>query len=486
MNSEIASYYGIGNGDHVGRILNTLWVNSRLTPAFVEVPYYDYFKGTSSINDNPKMTYSHMEDDFPIRCINCSGTTISETEAAANLLWTIVAYPGPRLKKYDYVIYNCVGSLSPDMDERCEVCPAVTSVDGLIQGSGNPLYNLEIDIELGFTNPPNSEVCIDITSINVSTSQAYGMLSKVAGLTYWDRLGNSQDYREIKKATKPIVDREHYGQVASNPNNHKRGDVLSICSLNSHFNSTDENTGPRYALSMGGVFKLERPGTNQQPVYFAFPYAKGLWFSQGPDMRVYYGTVYDINVDYCTSGSLKITQDNKTKGCEFCIHYNSFANGGVITQSNVTDYIASTDYNTILGYWSANAITVGILPGSSHQADPDNVLYFTPNTGTCTPPSSGLIETLVVTQVGTESHYEVLKPFDYANYPNNQTYPPGTNLRLHVRARFANGDVIDQCQDLTLDANSSNYSIITAEIRGNINDYSSSQVSYQIDVYLLP
>ena len=489
MNTAIKNHYTLGDGDHVGKILSMLWkTKGFLTPAFVEVPYYASFVGTSTINNNPFMTYSHLDDSYPIPCINCEDITLAESQAATALSWTLVLNPGPRLNKYYTLISNCIGLMHTNAWDRCQVCPTVTTVDGIAEGSGSNLQHHEIEIQLGKDNSAIHDACADVIETNITGTKGYARLYKLAGFIYWDRIGDS-DYRQIKKATLPIRDRQHYGSDQNDQLNWRMGDVLTLCEHTTKFNSSDENKpGIRFALSMGGVYQLNRPGINQQPVYFAFPFAKGLWYGQGPDMRVYYGTSFSNPPQYCTTnGPQDIAQDNQIKGCEFCIYYNSFANGGVITQANVTDYLASTDYATISGYWLANAVTVGFLAGSSAQADPDNVLYFTPNNpATCTPPTTGLIESLLVTESSNESFYEVFKPFDYANYPNNQTYPAGTNLRVHVRARFANGNVIDQCQNLTLDANTNSYSTITAEIRGNINNYSSSQVSYRIDVYLLP
>jgi hypothetical protein len=58
----------------------------------------------------------------------------------------------------------------------------------------------------------------------------------------------------------------------------------------------------------------------------------------------------------------------------------------------------------------------------------------------------------------------------------------GTQILVHVQANFANGEHINDCQTITLASSTTAYSIISSEIRGNINDGSTD---YVINIYVL-
>lgn len=468
MNSRIASYYSISASDYVGDVLSTLWVRGELRPAFLSIPNYIDFVGTSVLMSNPKLAYGYEENDYPISCINCSGSSqITRSQTAGNLTYLVlVNFPSWSQAKVWKYLTNCVAQVPDLVSLRCQVCGGFPSPGGINIGSGNTLMNHEIEIDIGSNGVNGSDGCLFIDGLNNTPATAYAKLSKITGFNYYTRVGSTPDYRRLQKLIYPIEDRNYLGN--GNP---EQGDVLSLCEDVSKFNSWDEHTsGIRYALGMGGVFKLERPGTSQQPLYFSFPYATGLWFNQGPDMRVFYGTVTTTNT--CLSGRQEITQMYETHGCEFCGYYPVWN----IASTDVTNYLASTDYNFISNYWKDNVINVGVLTSASVSALNSNLLEFTAGTtGSCTPPTTTPKAQLLLLNDGT---YEYIKKFT-----GNQSYAPGTNLTVHVRANFANNEYIDECQTLTLAANANNYTLIVVQIRGDIKNYSSSVINYQVDIY---
>jgi hypothetical protein len=65
------------------------------------------------------------------------------------------------------------------------------------------------------------------------------------------------------------------------------------------------------------------------------------------------------------------------------------------------------------------------------------------------------------------------------------TYSAGTNFLVHVRAKYSNGESIDECQQISLVSGSTNIKNVAVEIRGAIKDYSASDLNYEVDVYLM-
>lgn len=112
---------------------------------------------------------------------------------------------------------------------------------------------------------------------------------------------------------------------------------------------------------------------------------------------------------------------------------------------------------------------------------PSNILTFNADNNSsddCNPTTDytniALLETL---DLNSSGWYEIQSDF------SNGTLPQGTQLIVHVQAIYANGEHLNDCQTLTLASSSTNYANISVEIRGNINNYSSSAVSYQVDIY---
>ncbi len=107
----------------------------------------------------------------------------------------------------------------------------------------------------------------------------------------------------------------------------------------------------------------------------------------------------------------------------------------------------------------------------------------------CTPQNYSNLGPLVgqLTYIQSIASYEVQN-----NFLNNASFPYGTNLLVHVQAKYKNGEEINDCYPVTLNQNLFNpndpFTNFSVEIRGDINDYDSnnpSDVFYQIDIYIL-
>jgi hypothetical protein len=253
------------------------------------------------------------------------------------------------------------------------------------------------------------------------------------------------------------------------------GDLLTLCRTNTVFNAIG-SIDFRYSLAYG-LYSIDRPGINQKPVYFYFTYGEGIWWTGAPDMGIFYGT-YDPSAS-CPNLRKEIKEDNFTQQCMPC----DFAPQTMtaITSTNVRDYLATTDYSTIYGYWSDCVITVGFVTEMSGQLtsgstpNPDLNLYYFYGQNSPTPctPTGTKIGELTLSPAG---EYEVGKRF-FSNY----SYIPGTVVNIHVVADFNNGESIDECvNNVPLLSNSGGNNLpfkgIVSVIRGDIKDYSSSSL----------
>ena len=126
------------------------------------------------------------------------------------------------------------------------------------------------------------------------------------------------------------------------------GDVLNICQQNSRTNSADE-VGGRYAFGHG-LYKLSRPGIGQKPLFFSFPYTQGLWFLDGPDMGLIYGTNKIYSNYQCPQLYLtEIEELYTTKQCEYCDIAPTILG---IQAADIRKYLATTEYSFLHNYWS--------------------------------------------------------------------------------------------------------------------------------------
>ncbi|MCC7301821.1 MAG: hypothetical protein IT233_04175 [Bacteroidia bacterium] len=475
MNARIDQYFNFAPGkDHVSLILKSIRIQGTPIMPILSVPSFHSHTPVTLISD-PHLSYGYDEIDYPIPCINCASGSIGRAEAEMQLTWTslIVVPPYVNSKPGLRRITNCLGQLDPSISNRCSVCPPNNTLDGLAIGLPQNLFGIELEIVLGTGGVPGFDYCYGtLTTLgpnSLNPPETYATLSRLPGFTYYRRIDPPfSDNVRLKKLQYSIVDRDHYSSGIF-----LEGDHLTLCEKETSFNSWEES-GVRYAFGLGGVYKLSRPGINQQPVYFIFPYAKGFWFSQGPDMRIYYGTNHTQST--CPSGTLEIQQQNETRGCEFCAFGQSFN----IPQYQVTDYIISTDLAFLQNYWLDNVISVGIKSAPTSGISIGNTLIFSASNtqpGCINPPSG---QPLVVMEVLPDGSYEYIKEFD-----NNVILPPNTTVWVRVQATFSNGEVISDCQSMTLDSSSTQYQFVTAEIRGSILDYipNYSGVIYKIEIY---
>jgi hypothetical protein len=502
MNNKISDFFNLPSRDHVDFILKRMWVmGNRFSPLLI-VPHFSHFTQTE-LEANPKLAYVYEEKDYPIPCLNCEGGSIDKTGTESNVTWGTFLTANPLVYvNGDPSIYitNCYVNLNPIKANRCMVCPVPGTDPIQIGPSQNPGHH-EIEINIGYNGNSGFPTDNCFLSINPTITfygndppntlpDNYARLSRVGNLPYYAAVLNSNPgsvMKSVKKVTHPIFDRLYYTYLTGNPfvsepTNWFYGDILTLCKIKTLFHSYYEMVG-RFGLAHG-IYKLDRPGVNQPPVYFAFPFTQGLWYKGGPDMGIFYG-LNEILGNYCHSGHRELSQDYFTQQCEFC---NTGPIALNIPTQDILKYIATTDFNSINDFWSESKITIGFRH-SSGLSTPSylsgvpglNVHVFEAinNPTPCTPPSGVLVTVL-----------ELLPDNEYQFETNFADIAPGTDVTIHVIANYNNGKSIDECRTVTLMDNSDpqspqiiSFKNIIVNLRGDIKDYNSSIVNYLIKVY---
>jgi hypothetical protein len=502
MNTKISDFFNLPTRDHVTDIFKRLWVmGNRFSPLLIAL-HYSHFTPTE-LEANPKLAYAYEEKDYPIPCLNCNGGTIDKSGTESNVTWGTFLTANPLVYvNGDPSIYItlCSATLDPLVSERCMVCPPSTAGPiGSQQGTSG--QNHEIDININYDGYPITDACyksfighpsypIPLPSYPQVPSN-YARVMRVGDLPYFSKFEYGAPIateERIKKYSNPIQDKLYWSHTTGSTSlldsqNWLFGDVLTLCQSTTLFTQMGDPT-ERYSLAHG-LYRIDRPGINQKPLFFAFPYSKGIWFTAGPDMSLHYGIDEDFG-KYCPPGQRKMAEEYYTEMCEFC--YVGPLAIDFPQQTNVWEYIANTNYTTIYDYWSENIIQVGFRANSGNSIPSGlsgipglNLHEFQAisNPTPCTP--SGTLVGQLELHPGNE--YTIIK-----NFLNNQTFAPGTDLAIHVVANFNNGTSINECRTVTLMSNNpqfpnSTFQNITVNIRGNIKDYNSSTTNYLIEIY---
>lgn len=443
MNQTIAIEKSLTPGrDYVSKLLKVVQKSSG-TP-HIAIPHFKRFTQADLAKD-PKLAYLYKHGAYPLPCVNCADATIKLPDTKFNSTWILATEEGPEYYlDGDPLIYLPTSYYCQFYSNAtyCNTCRTVAPSFDDIPFSGGTTGDHEIALNI------NADNCME-------PGDYYLKLSKIAGMNYWN-FKDISSAQIIKKINHPIEDRTGGNLVV--------GDVLKICNNQIFYAALDlPNTGD-YGLSMGGVFKAVIPGMNLLSVYFSFPYTQYFWYSQGPDMGINYK--YLFTGDYCPDGKSQIVENFSLSPCEFCdVAPNVF---GV-----TTDVIASTALAPIEAYWKSNVITVGI--GIDFQTPAfSNLAEFTAiNSPTGCTPVGTLLGTL---KLNPDESYEVMRESD-SNI--NPTMP----ITIYVRANYKDGSSINECKTVQLTYSQINTYNVRAQIRGNIKDYNSSIINYQVEIY---
>lgn len=309
----------------------------------------------------------------------------------------------------------------------------------------------------------------------LTTDGNYADLTTVPGFDYYHAFEISGEHIGVFKVPAPIQDRIL----------NRFANKMTLCGLIHRFNAYEELVYD-FALGHQGIYKISKPGLNQQPVYFAFPFSAGLWWTDGPDLNIMYSTddPFSTNIP-CSPGFIELRQAYGIGPNNMLGHGQSVFG---MSSSDERNVLATTDFNTISTFWSTNAITVGFLNFNDelHDAANNAYIFYPANNPPCDPlmqyPNAIQILDFDLSSSGV---YEVRDKFFHAGH-----FSVGDRLLIHVVANFDNGDAIDQCQEIVLSPNPSaptdDFRAVTVDIRGNIKDYDPNVVNYKVEVYDIP
>jgi hypothetical protein len=486
IRNGIASSSGWSSAFHWEKILDRrIYIGHARRPAMIYIPGFETFTRSGFISGTPAVAFSHGETDYPIYDVP-DENPLYESDLLSTATMTLVAQPAIWWHKYAPCIRLCYAYIPDDIQYRCNVCGSTPPVGPLPTGSfcTSSCMIHELGIRLGYdfdydcsNVPPAPEICLDVDDINHQpniNNPIFAHLQAIPGYNFYELLGTGSN-QTVRKIPYPIYDVD----------NNMFGVSMTLCpadGLNWYALDFNDYHGPAayledFAIGWGGVYKISRPGVNMQPVYFSFPFTQFLRYDQGPDINIYYGG--DDALNTCANGTKEIEQQYFLACCDFCTTTETTFG---LSTSQAREVLATTDYSTISSFWSDNAVTVA-FNDNANPVDPGSVATFYASSGPtpCSPASySPVSMTPICTMdVLSDGRYEIRKDF-----VGSASYASGTNLLIHVRAQFSNGEAIDGCQTVTISGNT--VTNVCVEFRGGINNYSSTSTSYKVDIYLMP
>jgi hypothetical protein len=490
MSLAIANQYMLNPSfNWVEIIEKRIWFQEKRGHPSVYVESFFTFSQNTFSASALEIAYTYFEQDYPFNSVTSSNGFLNKAQATLVPSLNII-FPKPNnwISRTPDILL-CTAELAI-AGTPCEVCSS--QAEGpLAVLPPSAAQNHEIGIKIGadyytqWTLGNTIGSCITINDANLfdnllfgSIDGYYAQLRAMPGMPYYKKITSGGDnYARIEKLQYPM--KTQYGNIS--------GYCATLCTEFADCKQWGESGG-YLELGQGGIYQISRPGVNMQPIYFSFPYSRCLWYTGGPDMNIALGYLYDPYAT-CTNGNSEIIQDYFIGPCEFCGAGQSTFGMSAALESSI---LATTDYQTIYSYWTDNAISFGFGTSNSSLTQGGNVYtaYASYNSSNdCTPQNYSNLGSLVgqLTYVASNSSYEVQN-----NFINDATFASGTNFLVYVRAKYKNGEEINDCYPVTLNPDpyfpNSDFSNISIEIRGDINDYDPNNptlIFYQVDIYTL-
>jgi hypothetical protein len=468
---------------------------SKMNPMLYVDNYYA-FADTTFINATPPIAYTYLELDYPFNVVTTTNGTLTKSNALSFPSWNIIAVPAPwQQHKMDMIF--CLCDLS---DTPCKMCDTVLSspvrratnvsgtqnheigiyafTSGSQQWTASGIFDTICYRPISLPVPPVSNN-VNYTNVNYTQNGLtnYMTLWALHGYDYWDRIVDStlgQGAIRLRKVNDSI------GPIESRYTN-ENGWSMTLCHNATLFNDLGENLFA-HALAMGGVYRIVNPIYNTS-YYFAFPYARGLWFSQGPDLNFALNTEdIDPMNDLCSSGEFKVSPNPLVGSCELCRADSVFNYGN----DSIMKVLLSPNLSDMDSYWRDNVLTIGfrenIVTGT---CIPDHIMQFHADTvqaNNCDtsgiPSTATLIQTL---NCYNNNEIDVIAPF-----VNQQTLQVGDTILVHAIVNFQNGEQIENCNSFVVQALplGGNLNSVTVELRGKLAAIVPNQ-TYRIRIYKL-
>lgn len=494
MNASIKKYFNYDkDSDYIAGMYEYFNSFERPYRPQICIPHYAVLQEEGKLYPYaPQLGWFFFEDKYPFHCVNCEDSILSKSQAHGTVTW-LTTY-GPQQAYFvngdpSIVIMNCTATTWPlSSGQVCQICPPSSTNGGLTDVGTSGSLNQELRIEVKAPDKGTlMDGCLNVTPIQNNIVNGLGpanfaILSKVNGYDYYKRIMYPNDEETVIKMAHPIFDFQHYSAVPHEMN----GDVLTLCETVNDFEAMNVYSSNingyaqqfRYTNAYGGLYAIYRPGIpGFKPVYFAYPYTEGIWFNGSPDLSIAYDDLNDPVNSYCQPANTRRSkiEDYYVHDCYYCVGAHLFLG---IPTATVTDYLISTDFSFINSFWSDNVITVGLsqhLPIANTANN--NYDFFASNSPvtSCTSVPTGLT-TLQTFSLSSGGEYDMKKSVQF----NSAAVPVGITLYIQVTANFTNGEYINDTKCVTV--NNFSVSAAVVQIRGNIKNYNSSVVNYEIKI----
>lgn len=477
MNTIIRDVYDVTTSSNIVReILNNNYHNSVYYKFHIVIPFLDELAGvnhnsnTQSITisdtkihtmacEKPYFSFIHQNfDDFPIDGFHADLGDLTPAEITHTLALSDQVF----ISVFDYISNNLYQNfLSTDyvliddcylLKRNCQECPYENTnepLEFITGGAGVGDHELQINL--------NQMLCYEVhTDVPGGVEEAYAVLKSLPLDCYYYGITDGAENKSAYRVELPL----HSFITA------RDGNYLTLCDAESIFKIWGELPGyADYALASGGVYSLSLPGISADPIYFSYPFGPQIWFQNGPDLEI----DYELEIDGATMCGLNDDFFDAVSN-ESTYHINEFYTNNIVDPLN-NRYIASTDLNEILGYWTDNWVHLGFATSGYAMVTPNNFHSFEASEPTtpAIPGDLGLeIGHLSKSVVAGVPYYQIEETF-----VDEVTYSGGEDLIIYIHATFENGEEIDEYRYVTLDMLP--FGAEVAEIhtffRGKINEY---------------
>ncbi|MFN4122138.1 MAG: hypothetical protein ACK4GL_02400 [Flavobacteriales bacterium] len=500
MNKSVSWFFDLPPKDYVSPLLKRFYVDGRPYRPFIYVVEADSLSRQQWMDSIPWIAFSHQRDSMPVMAVSRDRDTelplfepidgVLEPWGGTNSrpILELAILPNDWVRRTERRLHvRCFIR----KNELCQVCfdgdihTPIEFIETINPGHFEILINqftsdispslFECEETYNYVNYfPGYDVLTTESSLIIHNPSFLFIEGVFGNYSFYERKYFSFDNLFVKKFNRPILIKQ-----PTNSSSLYEIDALTLCHPTSNMHDIGEfktniNSGAHAGLGMGGIFKVSIPGQNM-PLYFSFPYTKGIWFNDGPDMGVFY-FVKNENNQNCENIVGNPQEEllfNKSivvghGGSAFVNSYETIYPDDPLS----TRFIISHDYDEIKQYWEANQIKIGFIQGSNQLVNSLNLFVFHPdNEEVCSTTNYTLVAEFSVTEDGW---YEVSKLIELSLGSND-------NILIKVNAEFKNQEIINTCESVVLTGE--NLRFITVEITGNIKDYSNEDVVYQIQVF---
>ncbi len=499
---EVSSDPSEIDDDYINRMI--LYFNKEHLVLDVTIPNYNFFslKENNGLNITPIIAWDNNEDTQKFSCINCMDEDFFDiNEAKEKMVWIITSRINPNIiygSPTKWII-NCTAIKNNAV--TCQYCQSNFTLGNLPQMSANT-NNWELGIRNRFTNSSNIPIGVggNDNCLNVfpnpltnppNASGAYAILIPRKDITDCFKIvsyacNNPTGYHSEKaiKVDYPFIDFQNTGSSATGYVQ-KEGNAMTLCenyinpfvNYNENIGSCGPSTFNWRFTAAYGVYEIKRPtgnGNNQMPLYFGYPFSKGIWWGSSPDMTVLYDYEYASDICNTISGNYQQPYYGVT-GCPICIDADLVLGS---TSLPAKDLLVNNDPNVILNYWKQSKIQIGFVNGYSTLATGSTGKFFEYFSArlpyTCPTWNPTILLNTFSLLYGNE--YEINKPISAAG----AVFPANSNFYIDIKVNYIDGTSINRQECILIPVATS---IITIQLFGRMKNYDAAIVNYQIKIY---